>query len=73
MALPVACGEMAFRGDALEPVIKQRGSYAGAWNCRLMKSHRRSSACSMGSAQPVSAGDADLRQLNATEQTRLTG
>ena len=31
MALPVACGEMAFRGDALEPIIKQRGSYAASF------------------------------------------
>ena len=28
VALPVACGEMAFRGDALEPIIKQRGPWA---------------------------------------------
>ena len=27
VALPVACGEMAFRGDALEPIIKQRGPW----------------------------------------------
>ena len=46
VALPVACGEMAFRGDALEPIIKQRGSYAAsflwgpwavdAWNVRSL-------------------------------------
>ena len=35
VALPVACGEMAFRGDALEPIIKQRGSYAASFLCRL--------------------------------------
>ncbi len=34
VALPVACGEMAFRGDALEPIIKQRGSYAASFLCR---------------------------------------
>ena len=28
VALPVACGEMAFRGDALEPVFPQRGPWA---------------------------------------------
>ena len=35
VALPVACGEMAFRGDALEPVFPQRGSYAASFLCRL--------------------------------------
>ena len=34
VALPVACGEMAFRGDALEPVFPQRGSYAASFLCR---------------------------------------
>ena len=28
VALPVACGEMAFRGDALEPVFTQKGPWA---------------------------------------------
>jgi len=28
VALPVACGEMAFRGEALEPVFPQRGPWA---------------------------------------------
>ena len=28
VALPVACGEMAFRGDALEPVFSQKGPWA---------------------------------------------
>jgi len=35
VALPVVCGEMAFRGDALEPVFPQRGSYAASFLCRL--------------------------------------
>ena len=34
VALPVACGAMAFRGDALEPIIKQWGSYAASFLCR---------------------------------------
>ena len=32
MALPVVCGEMAFRGETLEPIIKQRAPGPCAWN-----------------------------------------
>ena len=35
VALPVASGEMAFRGETLEPVFPQRGSYAASFLCRL--------------------------------------